>query len=247
VGFRVYLDWTNASAVLALAQAVSDPANPSYRAYLSPSQFRQQFSPSVTSVSQVVTWLHSQGFTIDYIPANRHYIAAEGTVAQAAAAFRTTFGTYRVDGLTLRSPSSALSVPSRLGVVEAVVGLDDSAQFVHPDAITGQPPTPVTVTGTPCSRYYGEKESNLLFNGHSLPYAPCGYTASQVSHAYGFAPIAQDGSGQTVAVVDAYSSPTVGQDLTQWSTNHGLPQPRAGQLTQVVAPGAFQRAREDQQ
>ena len=40
IGFRLYLGWNNASAVQALAQAVSDPHNASYGHYLTPAQFR---------------------------------------------------------------------------------------------------------------------------------------------------------------------------------------------------------------
>jgi subtilase family serine protease len=42
VGFLVYLGWNNDSAVQALASAVSDPSSPSYRKFLTPTQFRQQ-------------------------------------------------------------------------------------------------------------------------------------------------------------------------------------------------------------
>src|SRR5579883_3277667 len=43
IGFRIYLGWNNESAVEAYAQAVSDPHSASYRHYLTPAQFRQQF------------------------------------------------------------------------------------------------------------------------------------------------------------------------------------------------------------
>src|SRR2546428_3378270 len=131
VGFRVYLTWNNPSAVEALAQAVSDPASSSYRRYLTPEQFRQQFAPSQAQVVAVQSWLRSQGFTVEYTPQNNHYVSAEGTVAQAAAAFATSFGMYSIQGLTLRSPSSDVSIPNSLaGIVAGVIGLDDSAQFV---------------------------------------------------------------------------------------------------------------------
>ena len=70
-------------------------------------------------------WLKSQGFTIAGIPANRLYVAATGTVAQAETAFRVKLNEYSVQGLTLRAPASAVSIPASLaGVVTAVVGLD---------------------------------------------------------------------------------------------------------------------------
>jgi subtilase family serine protease len=71
-----------------------------------------------------------------------------------------------------------------------------------------------------------------------LPYAPCGYTPAQVKGAYGIGSN-YDGSGQTVAVIDAYAAPTIAADVNQWSVNRGLPQFKANQFTQVVAPGTY--------
>src|SRR6267143_4986644 len=114
IGFRVYLGWNNPSAVEALAKAVSDPNSSSYGQYLTPQQFRPLFAPAQAQVTAVQSWLRSQGFSIVYTPQNNHYVSAEGTVAQAAAAFGASFGMYSVDGLTLRAPSSDISVPSSI-------------------------------------------------------------------------------------------------------------------------------------
>src|SRR6266404_3986941 len=81
LGFRVYLGWNNPSGAEALARAVSDPrSHSSYRHYLTPAQFRAQFAPTVSQVTQVQNWLTSQGFTLVYTPANNHYVSAKGTV-----------------------------------------------------------------------------------------------------------------------------------------------------------------------
>ena len=128
IGFRVYLGGNPPSAVEALAQAVSDPHNSSYGQYLTPAQFRHQFAPSQAQVGAVQSWLRSQGFKVEYTPTNNHYVSAEGTVAQAEAAFGASFGMYKVKGLTVRSPDSDVSIPSSLaGIVSGVIGLDDSA------------------------------------------------------------------------------------------------------------------------
>lgn len=244
VGFRVYLGWNDESAVQSLAQAVSDPSSSSYRQYLTPSQFRQRFAPSQAQVNAVQSWLKSQGFTVEYTPQNNHYVSAEGTVAQAAAAFGTSFGTYRVDGLTLRSPESALSVPSSLaGTVEGVVGLDDGAQLVQADHVTeGATPPAAYVSAQPCSAYWGQNTATGFTNPYgrgALPYTPCGYTPQQIKGAYGLGSTSYDGSGQTVAIIDAYASPTIVPDVNQWSANRGLPALSANQFTQVVAPGTY--------
>ena len=245
IGFRIYLTWNNPSAVEALAEAVSDPASSSYRRYLTPEQFRQRFAPSQAQVNAVQSWLRSQGFTVEYTPLNNHYVSAEGTVVQAAAAFATSFGMYSIQGLTLRSPSSDVSIPNSLaGVVSGVIGLDDSAQFVHTNHTTGDaPPPPAFVSAQPCSSYWGQLQAVGFTNPYgsgTLPYAPCGYTPQQIKGAYGLSSTnGIDGSGRTVAIIDAYASPTIVQDANQWSTNRGLPTMNAAQFTQVVAPGTY--------
>ncbi len=243
IGFRVYLGWSDPAAVEALAIAVSDPASSAYGNYLTPQQFRQQFAPSQASVGAVKSWLSSQGFSIVYTPMNNHYVEVEGTVAQASATFNTGFGYYDHAGLTLRSPSSELSVPSSVAsLVSGVVGLDESAALVHTDIAhdPGAAPPAAFVTGTPCSTYWGEKQAVGFTNPYgagTLPYAPCGYTPQQIKGGYGISGF--DGAGQTVAIIDAYAAPTILQDANQWSDNRGLPEFKGSQLTQVVAPGTF--------
>src|SRR6267143_1639339 len=242
VGFRVYLGWTNPSQVETLAQAVSDPRSTLYGQYLTSQQFRQQFAPSQSQVGQVQSWLRSQDFQVEYTPWNNHYVSAEGTIAQAQTAFGTSFGLYSVSGLTLRSPSSDLSVPSPLaGIVSGVLGLDDSMQLVHTDHTVGDaPPPPAFVSAQPCSSYWAEKLATGFTNPYGsnpLPYAPCGYTPQQIKGAYGIS--GYDGAGQTVAIIDAYAAPTIVQDVNQWSINRGIPSFTPNQLVQVVAPGTY--------
>ncbi len=61
------------------------------------------------------------------------------------------------------------------------------------------------------------------------PIEPCGYTPQQLQGAYGFSQALKagiTGAGQTVAVIDAYSSALLVGDVSQWSQNHGLPAPQ---------------------
>ncbi|HEX8983589.1 MAG TPA: S53 family peptidase [Ktedonobacterales bacterium] len=244
VGFRVYLGWNNEAAVESMARAVSDPHSASYGKYLSAGQFRQQFAPSQAQVASVQNWLKGQGFNVEYTPSNNLYVSAEGTVAQAQAAFGANFGMYSVNGLTLRSPSSDISVPTELaGTVDGVVGLDDSAQFVHNNSkVDGNAPPPgAFVSGSPCSTYWGEVQAAGFTNPYgsgTLPYAPCGYAPAQVKGAYGISS-AYDGSGQTVAIIDAYASPTILNDVNHWSSNRGIATMSSGQLQQFVSPGTY--------
>jgi hypothetical protein len=59
---------------------------------------------------------------------------------------------------------------------------------------------------------------------------PTGYTPAQIRHAYGFDQISfnngtipGDGSGTTIAIVDAYDDPNIANDLHQFNLRFGLP------------------------
>jgi subtilase family serine protease len=249
----VYLAWTDPAGAEALARSVSDPRSSSYRHYLTPNQFRQRFAPTANQAAQVQNWLTSQGFSLVYTPKNNHYVSAQGTVAQAQAAFGASFGMYKANGLTLRSPSADVSIPSTLaGVVNAVVGLDQSYEFVHTNHIVDSdaPPSGGFRNSPPLSAFWAQLVSPYayptgftdLVSPSSAPWSIEGHTPAQIKGAYGIS--GYDGTGQTVAIIDAYASPTILQDANQWSANRGIPQfgtTGGGTFTQVVAPGTYNR------
>jgi subtilase family serine protease len=248
VGFRVYLGWRGDAEAAARAAVASGR-------YLTPVQFRQQFAPAQSDVNAVKSWLTDQGFTVDYTPSNNLYVAAEGTVAQAQAAFGVTFNNYTVDGLTLRAPSTEVTVPTSIAAsVESVVGLDQSAALVHFDHVGSDAPAPSPGfrNARPCSAYWGEQLATTLpkYKGTTLPYAPCGYVGEQLRGAYGLPTVGTapyTGAGQTVAIIDAYASPTILADANTYSQKHGLPAFKGGQFSQVVAPGTYRRAENKKQ
>ena len=250
VGFRVYLGWTDPDGAVALAKAVSDPHSPSYGKYLTSNQFRARFAPSASDTAKVQNWLRSQGFDVQYTPKNNHYVSAQGTVAQLQAAFNTQFAMYDVRGATVRAPSTDVSVPSQLAaIVRGVYGLDDSAYFIHPYARVDKdaPPSEGFRNAPPLSNYWAELVSPYAYpagftavaNPPTVPWTVKGYTPDQIKGAYGIS--GYDGAGQTVAVIDAYASSTILQDVNQWSSNHGLPQMKPSQLVQVTPPGVYRR------
>ena len=253
--FLVYLGWAGGAAAANLAAQVSTPGSAGYRKFLTPAQFRQQFAPSQSDVGAVQQWLRKSGFTIDYTPGNNRYVQAEGTVAQAEAAFGTGMSEYQVSGMTLRAPDSNLSVPAGLPTsITAVVGLDESAALLAPTSSPNAAPSPAFVVAPPCSDYYGEKTTATTPTatgqtvpdayGHPNPWAVCGYTPAQLRSAYGVASAiasGNDGTGQTVAIIDAYASPTILSDVNTYSSRHGLPQLSNSQFQQVTPPGVYQR------
>lgn len=248
VTFRVYLNYRGGDAAAAYATSVSTPGSANYTKFLTPAQFRARFSPAQADVDSVSSWLKSQGFTVGATPANRKYVEATGTLAQAAAAFDTSFAEYRTEGKTVRGNTTALKAPSSLTAVEGVVGLDESQTLAHQDKVTPGPA--LFRNAQPMSDYWGQKtvQNTPTPDGTPLPsspsaFAPKGYAGAQLQGLYGMTGAigsGNDGRGVTVGVIDAYASPTILQDANTYSAAHGLPS-LSGHFTQVVAPGTYNR------
>ncbi|MBS1843464.1 MAG: S8/S53 family peptidase [Actinobacteria bacterium] len=97
--------------------------------------------------------------------------------------------------------------------------------------------------GKPCSTYFGQElASTLPAFGDGFPnplsYAPCGYKPAQLQGAYNLSSsIAKglDGTGVTVAVVDAYVSPTLYGDAVEYAKRNQSSQPwRRGQYREMI-------------
>jgi subtilase family serine protease len=162
---------------------------------------------------------------------------------------------YRVGSAALRSPQKNLTVPSSLPAIAGVIGLDESAALVHVDASPAAGPPPAFVNAPPCSTYWGEKtvQNTPTPDGTVLPsfpsdWVPCGYAGAQLQGAYGMTSAiasGNDGSGVTVAVIDAYASTTIASDVATYSSLHGLPPLR--RFREIVAPGTYRRPQNPRQ
>jgi hypothetical protein len=67
--------------------------------------------------------------------------------------------------------------------------------------------------------------------GGGSDWTPAGYSPAQMRHAYGFDQLANDGTGQTIAIVDAYDDPNITSDLNTFSSQFGLPITTSGTFT----------------
>jgi len=62
----------------------------------------------------------------------------------------------------------------------------------------------------------------------AMSISPRGYGPSQVRHAYGFDQIQGNGGGQTIAIVDAYGSASLQNDLNSFCSTYSLPKTTVG-------------------
>jgi subtilase family serine protease len=239
VNLRVYLAGQDPAGLASSAKAVSDPTGATYGDYLTPAQVQDRFAPSGAEAQAVKSWLGGQGFTVtDATSGIGAYVAATGTVDQASKAFGVSFANYTdPSGKTARAPQEAATVPSALsGDVLAVSGLDTGSHYMRP-ADKLPPPGPNYWVAPPTSDYYGQKiaTGEPTAGGAPQPWNVTGYTPQQIRGAYGVDGSGMTGAGQTVAVVDAYASPTMLSDANQFSRVTGNQPLRSGQYAQYLA------------
>ena len=243
VSARVYLAPNGGMAALQReALAVSTRGSAQYGHFLTPSQYFAKFGTTSATVAQVRQWLTSAGLKVTGVEARNRYVSISGTVSAAQKAFGAQINRYSHDGMTVQAPSAALTAPAALAAsVLAVSGVDTTPATVTPASQKPSPPPAGFRNARPCSAYYGEQSASTLpqFQDNTLPYAPCGYTGPQFRSAYEGTTTTLDGTGVTVAITDAYASPTIAQDAVTYANNRDrayLP----GQLTQSL-PLSFTR------
>ena len=240
---RVYLAGENPAGLAALARAVSDPASAQYGRFLSPAETARRFGAGAGQVSAVRAWLTASGFTVT--EANPHYLSVRGNAAAVQRAFATRLHAYRKDGRTYTAPAAAATAPAALAAaVLAVTGLDTAPhRAVHGSrrAVPGgrrdllPAPTAAYANSGPFSPYFGATPATGLppAYGRTQPYVVKGFDGTQLRRAYGADGTGLTGKGVTVAVVDAYDSPTLGSDVATYAAAHGDAPYRQGQLTRV--------------
>jgi subtilase family serine protease len=183
IEFAVGLELGDPAGAVALQRAVSDPAEPSYRQYLTPAQWEKRFSPTQGTVKSVSAWLQSQGIAVEGVSPDRMTIKAAAPAATVERAFGTSLSQVQRDGKTLRASSGALSVPAAIApLIAGVSGVTQnpatpaglkgaslpargathaSAPSATPLAKQGGgkeiPQPPGFRNAPPCSSYYGEK------------------------------------------------------------------------------------------
>jgi subtilase family serine protease len=244
VGFGVLLNMRDAAGAEATLQSISDPSSADYGKWLSNQAFDEQYAPLQSSVTAVQAWLRQQGFTVTTTLPSGMYVEASGTAAQVVKTFGSPLHNYSYQGKTVRANSSELSLPAGTSAtvtsaVAGLVGIDQGTALKQPaDTLPGPPPG-ARYGVQPCSAYYGQKTATDKPSayGKKQPYAVCGYTPQQYQSAYGESSLLRagvSGKGVTVAITDAYASPTMLADAQKYNQVHTQPAFAPGQYTQIT-------------
>jgi len=147
------------------------------------------------------------------------------------------------------------------GYVSGVVNIDQAMSLLKPSHVGGNgdanadavaqpksakpgvaPPPAGFVNAKPCSDYFGQKvdTTDPAYGGQQLPYVVCGYKPEQLRQASDLNNIGRvgiDGHGTTVAIVDAFGSPTLYADAAEYAKRNDPSHPlQASQYSQIVYP-----------
>jgi subtilase family serine protease len=247
----VWLKQRNAADLAARTRAIYTRGSGQYHHYLTAAQVTRAYAPTRTQVASVRRYLTGHGFHVDAVAENRAYVNVTGTVRQAEQAFGVQINTYRYHGATYRSNAAAPHLSGIAGNhIASVSGLDDASAY-RPTirrATTTQPASSTTPYDGVCGDFSTTKTVDLIHPTATRTltgFIPCdGYTGAQLQKAYGVDQLpANAGAGQTVAIVDAYGSPTILQDANKFSEVSGLP-PLDSSNFRVVTPAGIGNKKE---
>lgn len=239
------------SSLDALVQRLYDPADPDYQQWLSSDQIDAALAASSADVATVRQFLTSHH--LQWVSAGPQQVIAQGTIANVQAAFNVALHLFNVNGTVVRANTTAPSISGAAGaVITSVGGLTEHHMRPHwtlgtdPD---GRAFAPVPLTevangafySAQCFRspetdtfrsssatatYFGNRYGQNIDNSTPGTLPPCGYQPSDVWTAYGLSPLYKaglDGTGETIAIVDAFGSTTIQTDAAVFAGFYGLP------------------------
>lgn len=243
VSVRIGLAGQDPAGLAAYARAVSTPGSAQYHHYLAPAQTQARFGTTAAQARAVRKWLSRAGMHVTSQSA--HWIDATGD----AGAARTAFGGAT---RTLMAPAEVTRAVANVALLgrtrERGMREGASAAVTVRQEMRGMSAHPVGATArnnaalSGCSPTWGALTADpSLPRGYTTPepVAVCGYVPSQLRTAYGVAAAGLTGSGVTVAVIDAYGSPTMLADANRFAQSHGDAPFASGQYQESVTPSQW--------
>ncbi|SDN05704.1 kumamolisin [Paenibacillus sp. yr247] len=169
---------------------------------LTAAQFHSQFSPKGNDYHAVVNQLQNAGLIVNGTTDNNLVIDASGTVAQIESVLGTDIHQFQdSSGNTFLANTTDYHVTGPLA--NHLAGTSGVNQLA-----TAKPMIKST-EGTDLT--IGQGKPSNFFDGNN---------SAKIQQAYNFSPVYKsglDGAGQTIAIVDAYGSPTIQSDLQTYN------------------------------
>ena len=255
----VYYAQSSPQSLDQYAAAVGTPGNADYHKFLTPAEFQAKFATNPDAGPAVIQWIQQNNMTI--LSQDSESVRVQTTVGKVNSILKIRVDRFKHDGRVDLSTTSQPQYPATLGeYISAVTGLTTTSPVApldrqHPGAeeVHRQPGGPQADAGRgEGPRRAGQRRRPALLQpvlggerGNGYPAGPgasgtppmelCGYNPSQLRSAYGVSASGLTGKGVSIAVVDAYASPTI-PDVDKYDQETGLP---ALHVNQVLPPDGF--------
>ncbi len=247
----IWLNLHNRGEMDEVARQLYDRTSPSFRHFLNRSEIAQRFAPTADEAKTVQRFFEAHNLKVVAVGPDNFFVRAQGTVSDVQTAFHVQLNNYQVRDKVVRANSSDAYVEGEAGpLVRAVSGLD-SGEYVHPLALrsASQPagkaePTTLAKAVTAADSGFFQSvcfpgpKTETYSTGGSLPIATykgnsyfssgpgCGYSPANIYGAYnlnGLHAAGNNGTGQTIVIIDWCPTPTIKQDANAFSARFGLP------------------------
>lgn len=163
----VILPLRNRSELDILMQKVYDPRSPSYREFLSVSEFTERFGPSAQDYATVARFLQQNGMKVTGAAPNRLVVSVTGSVASIERAFQVRMGVYQhpTEARTFYAPDRE-PVPAGLTVpLWHISGLDNFS-IPHPASLKRATESMGLATGSgPGGAFLGSDIRSAYYSG----------------------------------------------------------------------------------
>lgn len=180
------------------------PGDPLYRKYLLTGQFAELFGPTQNDYDKVIEFVKRSGLKVAATHSNRMVLEVAGTSAAVERALNVQLMHYRaLNGRIFRAPDQEPAFPDDIApLVAGVVGLENAIE-PHPNWKARPPKEKGDVTPD-------------IGTGPGGNMAP-----SDIKKAYNLNGLTQDGTGQTIAILEFDGFYT--SDIRAYENNFGLP------------------------
>ncbi len=202
LNLAIGLPLRNQAALTEMLRQIYDPSSPSYRHYLSPEQFLENFGPTEQDYQAVIEFTKSNGLTVTGTHPNRTLLDVSGSVADIERVFRVTMRRYPhpKEARLFFAPDAQPSLDFA-GPVLQVSGLDD---YVIP--------RPMNLTARRIDKAAGVRSN--AGSGPDGTYMGIDFRAAYVPG------VSLTGSGQSVGLVEFDGFYT--NDITVYESRAGL-------------------------
>lgn len=197
-----------------------NPSSPNFHKWLTPEQYADRFGLSQSDLAKVVSWLQSEGFTVNRVARGRTQVWFSGSVAQIETVFRTEMRRYMVKGEPHFANGVEPAVPAALA--DVVLGVHNLTDFrprarAHVRRISGEGVTAHLTSNLTGSHFIAPDDFAIIYDVKAL------YDAHF------------DGTGVQIAV--AGQSDVNTSDIDAFRTAAGLPARTAGNFVKTLVPG----------